>query len=99
MTVHMRRQTPRAHFGERHDQPLHRVLGLGDFGAGHLREILALQHLAVGHRHARVELDLALFFQSVVEAGIKRFMDARRARLWAACGAAAGACGIIIAMS
>ena len=50
-------------------QPLHRLLRGGDLGAGHLREILVLQHLAVGHRHAGIELDLALFFQLVVEAG------------------------------
>ncbi len=62
MAARMRREPPRAHFGERQDQPLHRLLGRGDLGAGHLREIFVLQHLAVGHGHARVELDLALLF-------------------------------------
>ena len=62
-------------------QPLHRLLGRGDLGAGHLREIFLLQHLAVGHRHAGVELDLALFFELVVEAGKQRLVDARRAGL------------------
>ena len=66
---------------QRHDQPLHRLFGGGDLGARHLREILPLQHFAVGHRHARVELDLALFLELVVEAGEQRLMHARRAGL------------------
>ena len=56
----MRREPPRPHLGKRQHQPLHRLLGGGDLGAGHLREVFLLQHLAVGDRHARVELDLLL---------------------------------------
>ena len=64
MTVRMRRQPPRAHLVERQHQPLHRRFRRGDFGAGHLREIFLLQHFAVGHRQARVELDLAALFSA-----------------------------------
>ena len=81
MAVRMRRKPPRAHFRERHDEPLHRLFGGGDLGAGHLRKIFALQHFAVGHRQARVELDLALFFELVVEAGEQRLVHARGAGL------------------
>ena len=35
-------------------------LACGDLGRAHLREVLLLQHLAVGHGEARVELDLLL---------------------------------------
>ena len=98
MTVRMRRQPPRAHFGERQHQALHRLLGGGDLGRGHLREVFLLQHLAVGHRHARVELDLLLFFELLVEAGEQRFVHARGAGFRRP-RRVAGACGSIIAIS
>ena len=60
VAVRMRRQPPRLHLVERQHQPLDRVLGGGDLGRRHLREILLLQHLAVGHREPRVDLDLRL---------------------------------------
>ena len=87
MAARMRRQPPRAYFGERQHQPLHRLLGGGDLGVRHLREIFLLQHFAVGHRHAGVELDLALFLQLVVEAGEQCLMHARGAGLRAAAAA------------
>ena len=71
----MRREPPGAHFGKRHDEPLHRLLGGGDLRAGHLREVFLLKHLAVGNREPRVEFDLALFLQLVVEPGKQRLMD------------------------
>ena len=81
MTARVRREAPRAHFRKRQHQALHRLFCRGDLGTGHLREIFFLQHFAVGHRQARVELDLALFLQLVVEAGIKRLVNARRTGL------------------
>ena len=72
---------PGAYFGERQHQALHRLLGGGDLGAGHLREIFLLQDFAVGHRHAGVELDLALFLELVVEAGEQRLVHAGGAGL------------------
>ena len=55
----VRRQPPRLHLVERQHQPLDRVLGGGDLRRAHLREILFLQHLAIGHGEARVDLELA----------------------------------------
>src|SRR5580693_6026429 len=81
MAARMRRKPPRAYFGKRQHQPLHRLLGGGDLGAGHLREILLLQDFAVGHGHAGVELDLALFLELVVETGEQRLMHAGGAGL------------------
>ena len=40
-----------------------RVLGLRDLGRAHLREVLLLQHLAVGHREPRVEFDCSCFLR------------------------------------
>ena len=37
-----------------------RLLGASDLGGRHLREVLALEHLAVGHGEAGIDLDLAL---------------------------------------
>ena len=54
------RQPPRAHQVERQRQPRDRLLGGGDLGRGHLREILLLQHFAVGHGQPRVDLDFGL---------------------------------------
>ena len=79
MSAWMRLEPPRAHFGKRQDEPLHRFLGGGDLGIRHLREVLFLQDFAVGDGHARVELDLALFFELVVEAGEQGLMHARGA--------------------
>src|SRR5208282_4234351 len=79
MPARMRREPPRAHLRKRQHESLHRCLGGGDLGICHLREVLALQHFAVGDGHARIELDLALFFELVVEAGEQCFMHARRA--------------------
>ena len=98
MTVRMRRQPARAHFGERHHQALHRLLGGGDLGVRHLREVFFLQHLAVGHRHAGVELDLLLLLELLVEAGEQRLMHARGAGFGRP-RRIAGACGSIIAIS
>ena len=85
MTVRMRREPAGAHLGERQHEPFHRLLGGGDLGRGHLREVFLLQHLAFGHGHARVELDLLLFLELVFHAGEQRVMHAggaglRRAR-------------------
>src|SRR5579862_6071789 len=71
----------RVRISERQHQALHRLLGGGDLGAGHLREIFLLQDFAVGHRHAGVELDLALFLELVVEAGEQRLVHAGGAGL------------------
>src|SRR6516225_5705232 len=69
MTVRMRGEPPRAHFRKRQREPFDRILGRGDFRRRHLWEVLALQHFTVGHRHASVEFDVALFLQFVFEAG------------------------------
>src|SRR5580700_11338753 len=81
MAARMRRQAARADFGERQHEPLHRLLGGGDLGAGHLRKIFPLQNFAVGHRHAGVELDLALFLELVVQSGAQRLVHAGGAGL------------------
>src|SRR5580692_3851879 len=81
MAARMRLKPPRAYFGKRQHQALHRLFRRGDLGAGHLREILLLQDFAVGHRHAGVELDLALLLELVVEAGEQRFVHAGGAGL------------------
>ena len=52
-------EPPRLHLVERQHQPLDRLLGGGDLGRRHLGEILLLQHLAIGHREAGVDLGLA----------------------------------------
>ena len=77
MAARMRRQPPRTHFGNGQNEPLHRFFGGSDFGVRHLREVLALQHFALGDGHAGVELDLALLFEFVFEAREQRFLDAR----------------------
>ena len=64
---------------ERQRQPRDRLLGLGDLGCRHLREILFLQHLAVGHRQSRVDLDFGLVL-ALVEAAEQRLLNALRAR-------------------
>ncbi len=98
MSVRMRRQPPRAHFGKRQHKPLHRVLGGGDFGIGHLREVFSLQHLAVGNGHPRVEFDLA-FFLSLSSRPANSASWMRVAPASGGRGALAGACGSIIAIS
>ena len=60
MAVAVRREAPRLHLVEREHQPLDRLLGGGDLGRRHLREVLALQQLAVGDGEARVDLVLGL---------------------------------------
>ncbi len=81
MAARMRRQSPGAYFGQRQHEALHRFFCRGDLGAGHLREIFLLQNFAVGHRHAGVELDLALFLELVVEAREQRLVHAGGAGL------------------
>ena len=56
------------------------LLGGRDLGRGHLREVLLLQHLAVGDGEPRVDLDLALVL-ALLGAGKQRVLDALRARL------------------
>ena len=51
----MRGEPARAHQIERQRQLGDRVLGLGDIGGAHLREILALQHLAARDGQPRVD--------------------------------------------
>ena len=98
MAARMRREPSRPHLVERQHQALHRLLGGGDLGVGHLREVFLLQDFAVGDGHARVDLDLALFLQLVVESGKQRLLHARRAG-FGACGVWRGACGSIIAIN
>ena len=76
----MRRKTPGLDLVERQHQPLDRGLGGGDFGRRHLREVLLLQQLAVGHREARVDLDLTLVAFELAQPGEQRILDALRAR-------------------
>ena len=45
---------------ERQRQARDRFLGGGDLGRRHLREILLLQHLAVGDGQPRIDLDFAI---------------------------------------
>ena len=52
------RHSSRAQQIERQRQPRDRLLGGGDFGRGHLREVFRLQHFAVGDGEPRVDLDL-----------------------------------------
>ena len=76
VAVRMRREPPRLHLVEAQHHALDRVLGLRDLGRAHLREVLLLQHLAVGHGEARVELDLLLLALDL----LARPGTARRAR-------------------
>ena len=76
-----------------------RLLGPRDLGRRHLREVLALEHLAIRHGEPGIDLDLALaFLQLVLEAGEQRLLDARGAGLRLV-AAWSRACGSIIAMS
>ena len=72
-------QPPRAHEIERQRQASDCLLGGGDLGGGHLREVLLLQHLAVGHGQARVDFDFG-FIVAPIEPAEQRFLDALRAR-------------------
>ena len=78
-------QPARAHLVERQHQARDRVLGGGDLGRAHLREVLLLQHLAVGHGEARVELDLA----SRARAASRPENSAS----WTRCAPGGGGCG------
>ena len=94
VAVPVGRQPARLHLVERQHQPLDRVLGGGDLGRRHLREILLLQHLAVGDREARVDLELRLLVASRSPLARRTAPPRRAARR--ACGASAsrgGACG------
>ena len=67
--------------------------------ARHLREVLFLQQLAIGHGKARVDLDARGFSRSRSrQPGEQRLLDALRAGLRAA-PARGGACGISDAIS
>jgi hypothetical protein len=82
VTMQMRGEPSCAQPRERQRQTFDRVLGGGDLGRGHLREVFSLQHFAVRHGHAGIEFDAALFFQFVFEAGEQRLVHARRAGCW-----------------
>ncbi len=58
MAVPVRRQPPRSHRIQRQHQLAHSILGGGDLGRSHLREVLTLQNLAVGHAQPRLFLVL-----------------------------------------
>ena len=65
MAAPVRRKPPRPHLIERQRQSRDRFLGGGDLGRRHLREILLLQHFAIGDRQPRVDLDFGLVRLSV----------------------------------
>ena len=78
MAAGMRSEPAGAHLRKGQHQPFHRLFGGGDFRIGHLREVFFLQHLAVGHGHARVEFDFALALEFFLDAGEQRLLHARR---------------------
>src|SRR5262249_12026010 len=51
-------EPPRLHLVESEDELLDRILGGDDLGGGHLREVFALQELAVGYREPGIDLAL-----------------------------------------
>ena len=75
----MRRKTPGLDLVERQHQPLDRGLGGGDLGGRHLREVLLLQQLAVGHREPGVDLDVAGVALELAQPREQRVLDALRA--------------------
>ncbi len=81
VTMTVRRKPPRLHLVERQHEPLDRLLGGGDLGRRHLREVLLLQHLAVGHGQPRVDLDVGRRPLLLAEIGEQRLLDALRAGL------------------
>ena len=67
--------------------------------AGHLREILVLQHLAVGHRHAARRARSRALSCSLSSRPENSASWTRVAPACGGCGGAGGACGSIIAIS
>ena len=83
---------PRAHFGKRQHQPLHRRLGGGDLGIASSARSLFSAALRGRRPSCRVSSSISLFFfELVVEAGEQRLVDARRAGLAAAAASPAPA--------
>ena len=80
MTVTVGRKAPGLHLVERQHQALDRVLGGRDLRRRHLREVLLLQHLAVGHGETRVDIELRRLALALAEVREQRLLHALGAR-------------------
>ena len=65
-------------------------LGGGDFGRGHLREILLLQHFAIGDGQPRVDLDLGF---------VLALVEPPNSASWMRCAPGGGGLGAVVATS
>src|SRR5262245_52115901 len=82
MAVAVGREAARLDLVERKHEALDGVLGGRDLRRCHLREVLLLQHLAVGHGETRIELELRRLALGLAHPRQQRLLDTLRAGRW-----------------